>query len=159
MVTPRPVDGPAGTVTEQDVLPISPDILETDEEERRDDALRGDFIFEPEPEEIQPEEPEPLDTAGAIAFAARDAGRENLCAAGELADLRLVLGTRLDVQESAIMRFVGALIGHAVGELLHVFADVLCKGFFLKFIGHTPHPQRHLRHHEMVLYFSDDGSG
>jgi hypothetical protein len=25
--------------------------------------------------------------------------------------------TRLDVQESAIMRFVGALIGHAVGEL------------------------------------------
>jgi F-type H+-transporting ATPase subunit gamma len=39
-------------VTEQDVLPISADILETDEEERRDDALRGDFIFEPEPEEI-----------------------------------------------------------------------------------------------------------
>src|SRR5918999_3589991 len=39
-------------VTEQDVLPISDDILETDEQERRDDALRGDFIFEPEPEEI-----------------------------------------------------------------------------------------------------------
>ena len=39
-------------VTEQDVLPISPDILETDEEERADDRLRGDFIFEPEPEEI-----------------------------------------------------------------------------------------------------------
>jgi F-type H+-transporting ATPase subunit gamma len=39
-------------VTEQDVLPISADILETDEDERRDDALRGDFIFEPEPEEI-----------------------------------------------------------------------------------------------------------
>ncbi len=39
-------------VTEQDVLPISADVLETDEEERRDDALRGDFIFEPEPEEI-----------------------------------------------------------------------------------------------------------
>jgi len=39
-------------VTEQDVLPISPDILETDEEERAADALRGDFIFEPEPEEI-----------------------------------------------------------------------------------------------------------
>ena len=39
-------------VTEQDVLPISADILETDEQERRDDALRGDFIFEPEPEEI-----------------------------------------------------------------------------------------------------------
>ena len=39
-------------VTEQDVLPISADILETDEEERRDDAMRGDFIFEPEPEEI-----------------------------------------------------------------------------------------------------------
>jgi len=40
------------TVTEQDLLPISADILETDEEERREDALRGDFIFEPEPEEI-----------------------------------------------------------------------------------------------------------
>jgi F-type H+-transporting ATPase subunit gamma len=39
-------------VTEQDILPISADILETDEEERRDDAMRGDFIFEPEPEEI-----------------------------------------------------------------------------------------------------------
>jgi F-type H+-transporting ATPase subunit gamma len=39
-------------VTEQDILPISADILETDEDERRDDALRGDFIFEPEPEEI-----------------------------------------------------------------------------------------------------------
>jgi len=39
-------------VTEQDVLPISADILETDEEERAADTLRGDFIFEPEPEEI-----------------------------------------------------------------------------------------------------------
>ena len=39
-------------VTEQDLLPISSDILETGDEERRDDALRGDFIFEPEPEEI-----------------------------------------------------------------------------------------------------------
>jgi F-type H+-transporting ATPase subunit gamma len=39
-------------VTEQDVLPISPDVLETSPEERQDDALRGDFIFEPEPEEI-----------------------------------------------------------------------------------------------------------
>src|SRR3990172_596140 len=39
-------------VTEQDVLPISPDILATDEEKRRDDVLRGDFIFEPEPEQI-----------------------------------------------------------------------------------------------------------
>ena len=39
-------------VTEQDVLPISPEILETDEEEREADRLRGDFIFEPEPEEI-----------------------------------------------------------------------------------------------------------
>jgi F-type H+-transporting ATPase subunit gamma len=39
-------------VTEQDVLPISADILETDEEERAIDTLRGDFIFEPEPEEI-----------------------------------------------------------------------------------------------------------
>jgi F-type H+-transporting ATPase subunit gamma len=39
-------------VTEQDILPISRDILETDEAERADDVLRGDFIFEPEPEEI-----------------------------------------------------------------------------------------------------------
>jgi F-type H+-transporting ATPase subunit gamma len=39
-------------VTEQDVLPISADILETSEDERRDDVLRGDFIFEPEPEQI-----------------------------------------------------------------------------------------------------------
>jgi F-type H+-transporting ATPase subunit gamma len=39
-------------VTEKDVLPISADILETDEGERADDTLRGDFIFEPEPEEI-----------------------------------------------------------------------------------------------------------
>ena len=39
-------------VTEQDVLPISADILETDDAERADDVLRGDFIFEPEPEEI-----------------------------------------------------------------------------------------------------------
>ena len=40
------------TVTEQEILPIAADILETDEQERRDDALRGDFIFEPEPEQI-----------------------------------------------------------------------------------------------------------
>jgi F-type H+-transporting ATPase subunit gamma len=40
------------TVTEQEILPISADVLETDEEERAADALRGDFIFEPEPEEI-----------------------------------------------------------------------------------------------------------
>jgi F-type H+-transporting ATPase subunit gamma len=39
-------------VTEQEVLPISADILETDETERADDVLRGDFIYEPEPEEI-----------------------------------------------------------------------------------------------------------
>jgi F-type H+-transporting ATPase subunit gamma len=39
-------------VTEQDVLPISADILETDDDEREADTLRGDFIFEPEPEEI-----------------------------------------------------------------------------------------------------------
>ncbi len=39
-------------VTEQDVLPISRDVLETDEEERAADVLRGDFIFEPEPEQI-----------------------------------------------------------------------------------------------------------
>jgi F-type H+-transporting ATPase subunit gamma len=40
------------TVTVQDVLPLSEDLLETDEEERRQDAMQGDFIFEPEPEEI-----------------------------------------------------------------------------------------------------------
>ncbi len=40
------------TVTQQDILPISADVLETDDDERADDALRGDFIFEPEPEEI-----------------------------------------------------------------------------------------------------------
>ena len=39
-------------MTDRDILPISPDVLETDDEERSDDALRGDFIFEPEPEEI-----------------------------------------------------------------------------------------------------------
>jgi F-type H+-transporting ATPase subunit gamma len=40
------------TVTEQELLPLSEALLETDEEERRQDALQGDFIFEPEPEEI-----------------------------------------------------------------------------------------------------------
>jgi F-type H+-transporting ATPase subunit gamma len=39
-------------VTETTVLPISADALETDDDERRQDAQRGDFIFEPEPEEI-----------------------------------------------------------------------------------------------------------
>jgi len=39
-------------VTEQDLLPISADILDTDVQERADDRMRGDFIFEPEPEEI-----------------------------------------------------------------------------------------------------------
>jgi F-type H+-transporting ATPase subunit gamma len=36
----------------QDVLPLSGDLLETSTEEREEDTLRGDFIFEPEPEEI-----------------------------------------------------------------------------------------------------------
>jgi F-type H+-transporting ATPase subunit gamma len=40
------------TVTEQELLPLSEAVLETDQEEREEDALRGDFIFEPEPEEI-----------------------------------------------------------------------------------------------------------
>jgi F-type H+-transporting ATPase subunit gamma len=40
------------TVTVQDLLPLSEDLLETGEEERREDAQRGDFIFEPEPEQI-----------------------------------------------------------------------------------------------------------
>src|SRR5439155_14362189 len=39
-------------VTVQDLLPLSEDLLESDQEEREVDAQRGDFIFEPEPEEI-----------------------------------------------------------------------------------------------------------
>jgi F-type H+-transporting ATPase subunit gamma len=39
-------------VVVRDVLPVSEQLLETDDEERRADAFRGDFIFEPEPEEI-----------------------------------------------------------------------------------------------------------
>jgi F-type H+-transporting ATPase subunit gamma len=42
----------AQRVTVQDVLPLSEDLLETSEEERQEDAARGDFIFEPEPEQI-----------------------------------------------------------------------------------------------------------
>jgi F-type H+-transporting ATPase subunit gamma len=39
-------------VTSQEVLPLPEHLLETDEAERAEDTLRGDFIFEPEPEEI-----------------------------------------------------------------------------------------------------------
>jgi F-type H+-transporting ATPase subunit gamma len=40
-------------VVEQDVLPIPEDVLERGEaEEREDRVLRGDFIYEPEPEQI-----------------------------------------------------------------------------------------------------------
>jgi F-type H+-transporting ATPase subunit gamma len=39
-------------VTVQDILPLSEDLLETDDDERAEDAMRGDFIFEPEPEQI-----------------------------------------------------------------------------------------------------------
>jgi F-type H+-transporting ATPase subunit gamma len=39
-------------VTVQDVLPLSEDLLEADDAERSEDAIRGDFIFEPEPEQI-----------------------------------------------------------------------------------------------------------
>ena len=39
-------------VTVQDVLPLSGELLESSDEEREVDALRGDFIFEPEPEQI-----------------------------------------------------------------------------------------------------------
>jgi F-type H+-transporting ATPase subunit gamma len=39
-------------VTVSEVLPISEDVLETSAEEREEDARRGDFIYEPEPEEI-----------------------------------------------------------------------------------------------------------
>jgi F-type H+-transporting ATPase subunit gamma len=39
-------------VTEQDVLPIPEEVLSEDEGEERERALLGDFIYEPEPEEI-----------------------------------------------------------------------------------------------------------
>jgi F-type H+-transporting ATPase subunit gamma len=39
-------------VTTSDVLPIPEDVLETSDEERERDRLVGDFIFEPEPEQI-----------------------------------------------------------------------------------------------------------
>ncbi|MFL5919470.1 MAG: F0F1 ATP synthase subunit gamma [Gaiellaceae bacterium] len=39
-------------VTVQEILPLSADLLESSDEERQEDALRGDFIFEPEPEQI-----------------------------------------------------------------------------------------------------------
>jgi F-type H+-transporting ATPase subunit gamma len=39
-------------VVEQDVLPVPEALLERDEEEARETALLGDFIYEPEPEEI-----------------------------------------------------------------------------------------------------------
>jgi F-type H+-transporting ATPase subunit gamma len=39
-------------VTVAEVLPIPEDVLETSEEERAEDAYRGDAIYEPEPEEI-----------------------------------------------------------------------------------------------------------
>src|SRR5262249_59936265 len=39
-------------VTDQELLPLSEALLETDQEEREQDALQGDFIFEPEPEQI-----------------------------------------------------------------------------------------------------------
>jgi len=39
-------------VTVQQILPLSEDLLESNAEERQDDAMRGDFIFEPEPEQI-----------------------------------------------------------------------------------------------------------
>jgi F-type H+-transporting ATPase subunit gamma len=39
-------------VTVRELLPLSEDVLATDQDEREQDALQGDFIFEPEPEEI-----------------------------------------------------------------------------------------------------------
>ena len=39
-------------VTVRDLLPLSEEVLETSEEERAEDARHGDFIFEPEPEQI-----------------------------------------------------------------------------------------------------------
>jgi len=39
-------------VTVTELLPLSEDLLEADEQERTDDARHGDFIYEPEPEQI-----------------------------------------------------------------------------------------------------------
>jgi F-type H+-transporting ATPase subunit gamma len=39
-------------VTVQDVLPVPEEVLKGEEEQEADVALRGDFIYEPEPEEI-----------------------------------------------------------------------------------------------------------
>ena len=39
-------------VTVRDLLPLSEDLFETSEEERQEEARHGDFIFEPEPEQI-----------------------------------------------------------------------------------------------------------
>ena len=39
-------------VTVRELLPLSEDILETDRDEQERDTTHGDFIFEPEPEEI-----------------------------------------------------------------------------------------------------------
>ena len=39
-------------VTVRELLPLSEDLLETDERERADEARHGDFIYEPEPEQI-----------------------------------------------------------------------------------------------------------
>jgi F-type H+-transporting ATPase subunit gamma len=40
------------TITDRDILPISAEVLESGDEESSSEGLRGDFIFEPEPEEI-----------------------------------------------------------------------------------------------------------
>jgi F-type H+-transporting ATPase subunit gamma len=39
-------------VTETTVLPIAADVFAASDDDRKENALRGDFIFEPEPEEI-----------------------------------------------------------------------------------------------------------
>jgi F-type H+-transporting ATPase subunit gamma len=39
-------------VTVRDLLPLGEDLFETDDEERAEDTRHGDFIFEPEPEQI-----------------------------------------------------------------------------------------------------------
>ena len=44
--------GDVVSLVEQDVLPIPEQLLERDEEETHESALLGDFIYEPEPEEI-----------------------------------------------------------------------------------------------------------
>src|SRR5262249_41166595 len=46
------VSPPVQEVVEQDLLPIPEEVVESGEEEQQRAALLGDFIYEPEPEQI-----------------------------------------------------------------------------------------------------------